>query len=226
MSLVTVVIPFYNSARYLDGAIRSVTAQTHTRLEIILVNDGSTDDSEAVALRHTPPARYVRRDNGGVGAARNTGLRLASGEFIAFCDSDDVWLPSKLERQLAAVEQDPSIEAVFAQVTVFEVPPFPRGLIRRAWERAPGALPSALLIRRSALERVGPFAEHLRTGEWADWYVRMRENGVKQSWLSEVLVARRLHGANTSRLWPESRIEYPRILRAHLQRQRTRDRGT
>jgi glycosyltransferase involved in cell wall biosynthesis len=225
MSLVTVIIPFYNSARYLDGAIRSVTAQTHTRVELILVNDGSTDDSEAVAQRHTPPARYVRRDNGGVGAARNTGLRLASGDFIAFCDSDDFWLPTKLERQMAALEQDPSIEAVFAQVTEFEEPQHPRGSLRRARERAPGALPSAVLVRRSAFERVGPFAEDLRTGEWADWYVRMRESGVKESWLPEVLVVRRLHHENTSRLWPAARIEYPRILRAHLHRRRARERG-
>jgi glycosyltransferase involved in cell wall biosynthesis len=227
MSLVTVIIPFFNSARYLEAAIQSVNGQTHAPIELILVNDGSSDDSEVVARRHAPPAHYVRQEHRGVGAARNSGLRLASGEFLAFCDSDDLWLPTKLERQLAVVHADPSVEAIFTQVSEFEEPQEPRGPLRRARERVPGALPSALLIRRSTLERVGFFAEELRTGEWADWYVRMRAHGVRESWLSEVLVARRLHQENTSRLWPEARrIEYPRIMRAHLRRRRSRESGT
>jgi glycosyltransferase involved in cell wall biosynthesis len=220
MSLVTVIIPFCNNARYLDAAIRSVVGQTHVHIELVLVDDGSCDGSAVVAQRHAPPARYIRRENGGAGAARNTGVDGSSGEFIAFCDADDIWMPTKLERQLAVFGQDPGVNAVFTGVREFEETERPPGSRRRPRERVPGALPSALLIRRSAFEQVGRFAEDLRIGEWADWYVRMRESGLREHWLSEVLVARRLHGENASFLRPEARIEYSRILRAHLRRRR------
>ena len=225
MSLVTVVIPFCNNARYLEAAIQSVLAQTHAPIELVLVDDGSSDGSDVLAQRHTPPARYVRQENRGAGAARNAGSRLASGEFLAFCDADDLWFPTKLERQLALVRQDATVEAIFTQVSEFMEDGSSRRPLRATRERAPGAIPSTLLIRRSAFERVGSFREGLRIGEWADWYIRMRETGIKESWLPEVLVARRLHRENASLLRPEARIEYSRLLRAHLRWRRARESG-
>lgn len=223
--LVTVIIPFSNYEQYLDAATRSVLRQTYTPVEIILVDDGSTDRSTARAQAYVPPARYLRRENGGAGAARNTGIEHASGEFLAFCDVDDVWLPTKLERQMTAVLQDPAIDVVFTRVTEFwasgEGDP-PRRATRRDF---PGALPSALLVRRAAFHRVGPFAERLRVAEWADWYTRMRDTGLREAWLPEVLVARGLHQHNNSLVQAQARIEYRDILRAHLHRLRQRARG-
>jgi glycosyltransferase involved in cell wall biosynthesis len=219
-SLVTVIIPFCNHERHLDTAIRSVLGQTHAPVELILVDDGSTDRSAALARAHVPPARYLRRENGGAGAARNSGIERASGDYLAFCDVDDVWAPTKLERQMAAVGRDPTIDVVFVRVTEFwaadEAGPPPRA-IRRDF---PGALPSALLVRREAFDRVGPFAEGLLVAEWVDWYVRMRETGLKEAWLPDVLVARGLHRSNNSLLQQSARIEYCRILRTHLHRPR------
>ncbi len=117
--LVTVIIPFSSYERHLDAATRSVLRQTYAPVEIILVDDGSTDRSAALAQAYVPPARYVRRENGGAGAARNTGIERASGEFLAFCDVDDVWLPTKLERQMTTVLRDHSIDLVFTRVTEF-----------------------------------------------------------------------------------------------------------
>src|SRR5262245_30441561 len=111
--LVTVVIPFHNHQRHLDAAVRSVLDQTHAPLELILVDDGSTDGSGERARAYGPPARYLRRQNGGAGAARNSGIAQATGDYLAFCDVDDVWASTKLERQVAAVRRDPTIDVVF-----------------------------------------------------------------------------------------------------------------
>lgn len=216
--LVSVIIPFSNYERYLEAATRSVLSQTYAPLELILVDDGSTDRSAALAQAYVPPARYVRRENGGAGAARNTGIEHASGEFLAFCDADDVWLPTKLERQMTAWLQDATLDVIFTGVTEFWAS-VEAGVPRRATRRNfPGALPSALLVRRAAFHRVGPFSEELRIGEWADWYTRMRDAGLREAWLPEVLVARGLHPSNNSFLRGDARIEYCRIIRAHLHR--------
>src|SRR5262245_39908172 len=100
MPNVSVVIPSYNSAAYLPAAIDSVLAQTARDLEVIVVDDGSTDDTPDVVARYGPPVRGIRQANAGVAAARNRGIAEARGRYIAFLDADDTWEPVKLERQL------------------------------------------------------------------------------------------------------------------------------
>lgn len=221
--LVSVVIPFADHERHLDAAAWSVLEQTYAPVELILVDDGSTDRSAARARAYVPPARYVRRANGGAGAARNTGVLHATGSFLAFCDVDDVWRPAKLGRQMAAVRADPALDVVFTGVTEVRTPE-EAGSRRAPRENVPGALPSAMLVRRAAFERVGPFAEGLRIGEWAEWYTRMRAAGLREAWLPEVLVLRGLHARNQSALQAAARLEYCGILRAHIHRQQARGR--
>ncbi len=98
---VSVVIPSYNRAGWLPAAVGSVLAQTHPATEILIVDDGSTDNSAEVCAAFPAPVRYIRQQNAGVSAARNRGMREATGEFIALLDSDDLWLPEKLAVQLA-----------------------------------------------------------------------------------------------------------------------------
>lgn len=106
MPLVSVVVPTYNRCEQLPRAIDSILKQTAQDLEVIVVDDGSSDDTPAVAKRFTDPrVRYLRRENGGVCAARNTGIAAARGDWLAFLDDDDEWLPEKLSLQLAAAER-------------------------------------------------------------------------------------------------------------------------
>lgn len=219
---VAVIVPFHDNARHLDAAIASVRRQTYAPLELVLVDDGSCDGSAALAQRHVPPARYLRRPRGGAGAARNSGVACASAAFIAFCDADDLWAPDKLDRQMAAFRDDPGLDVVFASVTEFHSAEHASGGLRAARAAVRGALPSAVVVRRAAWQRVGPFSERLRVGEWADWYARMRDAGLKEAWLPDVLVARRLHPANNGLVQKEARREYAAILRAHLHRRRSR----
>src|SRR5437773_3781756 len=109
---VSVVIPTYNYARYLPEAIDSALAQTHAPLEVIVVDDGSTDDTPRVLAVYGDRIRVIRQANRGPGAARNTGIAAARGEYVGFLDADDVWLPRKLELQMARFEADQGLGLV------------------------------------------------------------------------------------------------------------------
>lgn len=103
MSGVSVVVPTYNRARFIEEAVESILAQSLPPLEVIIVDDGSTDDTANVCARFHEPVRYIRRQNEGAAAARNAGIRAATGDWVAFCDSDDLWKPRKLQLQMAAL---------------------------------------------------------------------------------------------------------------------------
>ena len=110
---VSVVIPAFNQARFLPAAIDSALAQTYRDREIIVVDDGSTDETPDVARRYGDALRYVRQANKGLAGARNTGIERARGEFVALLDSDDVWLPGFLEHMMAVAEAQPRAAVYF-----------------------------------------------------------------------------------------------------------------
>lgn len=105
--LVSVIIPCYNTARFLGEAIESGLAQTWSDIEIVVVNDGSTDDTSAVARRYGDRVRLVEQANGGLAAARNSGIKAATGEYVGFLDADDRWNPDKVSKQIAALDASP-----------------------------------------------------------------------------------------------------------------------
>jgi glycosyltransferase involved in cell wall biosynthesis len=115
---VTVVIPTYNRAGLIGASLDSLVAQTHQDWDAIVVDDGSTDDTAAVVAGYGSRVRYVRQENRGVGAARNTGLRLATGDLVAFLDSDDLWHPYKLALQVAVCERLPEIGYLFTEFVI------------------------------------------------------------------------------------------------------------
>jgi glycosyltransferase involved in cell wall biosynthesis len=121
MATISVLIPTYNCGRFINEAVASVQAQTRAASEIIVVDDGSTDDTaQRIAELADPRIRYVRQPNAGVAAARNTGLALASGEYLAFLDADDRWRPTMLERQARLLDHDPAIVFAFTNFVRFE----------------------------------------------------------------------------------------------------------
>src|SRR5215471_9220074 len=110
--LVSVVIPTYNRADYIGETIESVLQQTYSNIEIIVIDDGSTDNTAQVVERFESRVRYVRQENAERGASRNHGLRLAQGEFISFLDSDDLWMPSKAAAAVSLLQENPAIGLV------------------------------------------------------------------------------------------------------------------
>jgi glycosyltransferase involved in cell wall biosynthesis len=117
---VSVILPTYNRAEWLSGTVRSILEQTHPPAEVLIVDDGSTDDTATVCGAFPPPVRYLRQENGGVSAARNHGIREARGEWIALADSDDLWERDKLEVQLAAFAAAPGARWCASGCTVID----------------------------------------------------------------------------------------------------------
>ena len=146
---VSTIIPAYNAARFVHNAIESAMAQTHRPLEIIVVDDGSTDYTADVAARY--PVQLLRQNNAGPGGARNTGVRAAQGEWMAFLDHDDTWHPEKTSRQLAIVDDGVAavFSAKFADKSQFD--------FEELFWRNLGGNPSSTLIRKDALLRIGLF---------------------------------------------------------------------
>jgi glycosyltransferase involved in cell wall biosynthesis len=221
--LVSVVIGVYNAERYIAEAIDSVLAQDHRPLELIVVDDGSTDGSGDVVRRY-PDVVYIRQENGGNGSARNTGVAAASGEFLAFLDADDRFTPGKLSLQLRALEEDPGLDLVFGHVQEFVSPELDeetRARIRPpAPEPMPWTAPNLMLIRRAAFDRVGPFETGIRVGVTVDWFLRAKEAELRYRVLPETVLERRLHTENNGIREAASRSQYLAVLKASLDRRR------
>ena len=127
--LISVVIPVYNGERYIGEAIKSVLAQKHRPLEIIVIDDGSTDGTAKIIQQFGDPVQYHYQPNAGLGATRNAGATIAKGEFLAFLDADDLWVSNKLQLQLQQFEEDSSLEISFGNVSQFHSPELDLSLI-------------------------------------------------------------------------------------------------
>ena len=222
-SRVSVVIPAHNAERYLGEALESVVAQTVPPFEVIVVDDGSTDSTAAVAQGYAPRVRVHSQPNAGIGPTRNRAVELAEGDLIAFLDADDLWTPRKLELQLAAMAEEPAPDLVFGQVEQFVDPhidPADAARIDCPSGLQPGYLLGALLARRDAFARVGPFREDLRVGEFVDWMARAREVGLREVLLEEHVLSRRLHDTNQSRKDRGDMSDFARVAKAALDRRR------
>jgi glycosyltransferase involved in cell wall biosynthesis len=224
---ISVVIPAYNAGRYLDEALESVFAGTMCPDEVIVVDDGSTDaETTDVLQRWSTRIRIHRQPNGGIGAARNAGVRLASHEWIAFLDADDIWLPDKLARQQREYESDPDVALISASIEAFVSPEVPEAMRRElsyVQTHATGFLPSSVLVRRSVFPVVGYFSEQLRAGEFIEWGARLRLEGLPCRHVPEALVRRRIHASNTGRRNPDAKADYTRAMREVLARRRQKE---
>jgi glycosyltransferase involved in cell wall biosynthesis len=222
-ALISVIIPVRNCEQYLGEAIRSILAQAHRPVEIIVVDDGSTDGTAQVAQSFGPPVVCVAHDRHNTAAARNRGVELAQGEFLAFLDADDVWSDNKLSLQLSALEAHLELDAVFGLVENFISPDLDeaaRKRLRCPPERMAGLTAGAMLIRRGAFERLGYFDPQWQIVEVVDWCVRAIEKGMSYQVLPELVMRRRLHATNKTTRQREEQIEYVRMAKAALERRR------
>lgn len=185
MPKVSVIIPSFNRASFLPRAIHSVLAQTYTDYELIVVDDGSTDGTpevvEEARQRASKPLEYIRQQNRGEPAARNRGLAAAHGQYVAFLDSDDFWLPPHLERSVGLLEEDPTLAAVFTDHGITrdgrEVVATAAGhtgaapeLLKRLVLRDLILASDAVVARKATYAAVGGFDEQLLTGsDWEMW---------------------------------------------------------
>ena len=193
---ISVLIPTYNAARFLGEALDSVFAQNYRNTEILVVDDGSTDNTEAVVARY-PEVIYRKCPHRGISATRNTCLEMASGEWLAFLDADDLWHPEKLSRQMAYLEAHPDCRILFTRAKNF-YDGDPAGMTPRQRQELEGNLKDVLpscLFHRSLYETHGGFLTDYPWGEDSEWTVRLRAACVDVSHcLPEELYLRRIHG--------------------------------
>lgn len=224
-ALVSCIVPVWNGERFVAEALDSILAQTYRSLELIVVDDGSTDGTAARVKAYGSRVACVRQPNAGPAAARNTGIRLAGGEFVAFLDADDIWHPEKLTRQLRRFEARAELDFCVAHAQNFSAPELggaPDASLRVPRAGAlPGYVTSTLLARRALIERIGVFDPTLRHGDDTDWFLRAIDGGAVREVLPDVLLFRRLHRESLShRNASKSHDEYVLILRARIARHR------
>jgi glycosyltransferase involved in cell wall biosynthesis len=220
---VSVVIPVYDTERYIAEAIDSVLAQVEPDDEIIIVDDGSTDRTAAILAGFGLRIVMVRQAHAGPAAALNAGIARATGALIAFNDADDLWMPGKLARQRTVLHQDGDIDAVFGQAQQFRSPDWRPTDDRDADERPTqaGVHRAAMLIRRGAFDRIGAFDASLQVADFIDWYGRAMQGGLCSLILPDLVLRRRLHATNTGRIHRDAqRGEDMLVLKRLLDRRR------
>ena len=223
LPLVSVIIPAYNSI-YVREALNSVADQTYTNIETIVIDDGSTDNTPQI-LSDFKNIRIVRTENKGVSAARNEGLRICRGEFITFLDSDDIWISEKIIRQVDFLSENKDIEIVFGRFeNFFQEEQSPPTEIDRSRFLDPAigkmSMLGTLMARKEVFLKVGNFDRALLTGEDLDWFIRVKDFGVKACYDDKIVLKRRLHDTNLSYKSLSNKKNLLNIFKASIDRKR------
>ena len=208
MTLISIVIPAYNHARFISQAIECALAQTYPEVEIVVVDDGSTDATGSVLAAYQGRITSVRQDNQGPSAARNTGLRTTHGEYVLFLDADDLIPPHKLKRQSLPFQQRADLGVVYSSWQfvdetgtrcLAQTQPHPSSDVLKALLLRELFLPTgAALVRRACFERVGAFDEDLRAAEDTDLWVRIAAGGYSFLALDDCLFSYRVLDGSVS----------------------------
>ncbi|MEA5550657.1 glycosyltransferase family A protein [Anabaena cylindrica UHCC 0172] len=213
LPLVTVIIPVYNYANYIAATLDSVFAQTYRPIEVIVVDDGSTDNSAEIMLGY-PEVQYLYQSNQGVSVARNMAIAAAKGEFIAFLDADDLWKPDKLSLQIAYMLENPHIGITGTRAINFlesdtQLPPWLKD--DPNWEEDRVIIPSTMVVHKSVFSQVGNFSPDYRVSEDTEWQWRAKDAKIPMFKINEILTLRRFHGSNLS--WEMAATHKPRMLK-------------
>jgi glycosyltransferase involved in cell wall biosynthesis len=214
-------MPAFDEQAFIAEAIDSVLAQTYSRVELIVVDDGSTDRTAAIAAGF-PAVRLLRRPRGGPAAARNAGLRIATGSYWTIFDGDDLMPLDRLAVQVGFLESHPSLGMVLGLTLAFSasgVPPPPHW--NPAWDEGPfPACAGTTLARREVFERVGQFDEQMMVSSDVDWLARAKDLGVRAGRVEAVCLHRRIHLGTVSADHDKVNVNLLRVLRESLHRRR------
>ena len=219
---ISVILPVFNGEVFLAEALESVFRQGYDPLEIIVVDDGSTDRTAEIVRGYGDRVHYCHQNNSGPAAARNVGLGVASGEVVAFIDADDLWPEGKLALQMARFEENPSLEVVVGRVQYFVLTQAPTGQAEFVPFQAPtlGANLGAGIYKKSVFQKLGNFDAEFRFSEDLDFFLRIREKRVAMLIVDTVTLFYRLHDANMSRERTKRTEVFLRALKHSLDRRR------
>lgn len=226
-SLISVIIPVYNGDLYLAAAIESILIQNYQPIEILIIDDGSTDDTAKIAARFQQHVRYIYQPNSGASSARNVGLKMAAGEIIAFLDADDIWHEQKLAMQLDILTKNQSLEVVLGYLQkIYSI-----DLINKGTQFSSNIPPEltlslgASLFRRSAFDKVGNFDRYLKFSDDWDWFMRARELGVEIATCFNTVLFYRRHASNITNQIEMGNRYTLKMLKQSLDRRRHQNHG-
>ena len=202
--LISVMMPTYNNGKYIKQAIESIYAQNYSNIEIIVVDDGSTDNTREI-IKEYKDIKYFYIEHKGIAPARNVALENSKGEYIAFCDSDDYWLPEKINTQIRYFNEHPDCQIVFTKYkNIFEneeVKKNKRAVHEKEVEKIYKHYLSSSIIKKILFDKYGNFVEKFKTGEDSEFIYRIKNGGVNvEHYIEEVFYVRRLHGENITLL--------------------------
>ena len=218
--VISVIVPVYNGESFLAEALESIAAQAYAPLQVLVVDDGSTDESAAVAAR-CAGITVLQQPHRGLNSALNHGLHCAVGDFITFLDADDRWLPGKLARQLAALQQNPAADMVFGQARQFTGQQTADDPTVVYTDPQPAYSKITLMARHTVFQQIGGFDESGLTHDFLDWFARARQAGLQTLLLPDLLAERRIHATNYGRTnQAELQRSYLHTLRAVVQQRR------
>jgi glycosyltransferase involved in cell wall biosynthesis len=222
---ISVVCIVRNGEAYLEAALRSVFDSTYPVREVVVVDGGSTDRTAEIAVRLG--ARVLSQRSTGIAGAYNEGIAATSGDCVAFISHDDLWHPTKLEKQAAYLMQNPTVQICVCHAQhVLEGPAAPPGFRKELLERpVPGVIMEALVARRGAFDLVGPFDPALSVSEDTDWFARARDRGLPIAVLPETLVTKRIHSNNATLKAEGFSQQLLGVVRASVARKRSLERG-
>jgi len=219
--LISVIIPVYNGAEFLPAALASVRAQAYTPLELIVVDDGSTDQTAQVVQRLGDDIHYLYQQNQGPAAARNTGIAAAQGELITFLDADDLWPADKLAQQVAALAAAPgaALSWGYTQISVYDEAPRALPPLAPSWYPLLGSI----LCRRAVFQQIGGFEASLRYAEDVDWFMRIREEQIMVEKSPGIVLFYRLRRGSMTDGKPMQELGVVECIRRAVQRRRQRE---
>ncbi len=210
--IISVMMPTYNNAKYIKQAIESIYAQNYDNIEIIVVDDGSTDNTKEIVQQYKD-IKYFYIEHKGISVARNTALENAKGEYIAFLDSDDYWLPNKLNTQMQYFKDHPDCEIVFTKYENFfedeKLKTNKRAMHEKMMEKfLKQYLPSSI-IKKELFEKYGTFGENFSGVEDTVFLYRLLKKGVSISHIIlKVFYIRRIHGQNATLNYSQETVKY------------------
>lgn len=220
---VSVVICAYNAAPYISETLESLFAQTFSDYEVIVINDGSTDETAAVLTPYLDRIVYHEQANKGPAAARNAALRLARGQYISVLDSDDLWMPNYLEKMVGYLQAHPEIDVIYPNAMLFgnshlngkvfqDIYPSSHPVTLEKFLTKECSVFGLVTFRREILNRVGLYDEGLRGVEDLDLWLRMLQHGYRFTFTDEVLVKYRRHDTSLS---ASSTAYFDQVLKAY-----------
>ncbi len=221
--LISTIITVHNGADYISEALQSIFQQEYKNIEIIVVDDGSTDKTATLIKSYGKKVIYSYQHKTGIAAGKNRGIEIAGGEYFAFLDADDLWTPGKISTQHDCFINEPMLDIVFGNVEHFYCPDLSeteRSKYHCPEKSMPGISSITMLIKRQSFFKVGMFDTKYRRGIFNDWYLRACEIGLKSHVHPDVMLKRRIHRKNHGIVNKDKSVDYVRMLKASLDRKR------